>query len=66
MVKLPQMDARTVRMLRTEKPDEVYVSVLQSGRLAVLNYRDDMARVRIPGARTIKMAPYSIALVPNK
>lgn len=53
----------TQQMLRTEKPNDVYVSVLKNGSFVILNYSDKVARVFIPSCREIKMEPYSIEIV---
>jgi hypothetical protein len=45
-----------------EKPEEVYWSVLKNGKLALLNYDDGEATVRLAGGRKIKIAPYMIVL----
>ncbi len=58
------LDPLTQAMLRTEKPAEVYVSALQTGVLAVLNYSDTEAAVQVPGQDTCRVAPYRIRLIP--
>jgi hypothetical protein len=49
--------------LRMEKPETVYWSVLQSGKLAPLNFDDAPATVRFAG-RTLRVEPYGILLEP--
>ena len=65
LLALGNLNPQTVRMLKTEKPDEVYVSVLKNGAFALLNYRDDRAAVTVPGTTPVEMDPYSIAIVPG-
>ena len=60
---LPGLDSRTRRMLKVRKPAEVYVSVLQSGTLAVLNYDDDPVRIVALGSGQVTVDPYSIRLL---
>ena len=48
--------------LRMEKPHWVYWSVLENGALALLNFGDDEAVVRLDGGRTVRLEPYTIAL----
>jgi hypothetical protein len=63
LLAMPELSPLTQAMLRTEKPDEVYVSVLKSGAFAILNYNDREVRVRVPEKTEVTIAPYSIALV---
>lgn len=64
LLDMPGLDPLTQAMLRTEKPDEVYVSALESGCLAVLNYTGEEARVQAPGQAVCNIAPYRIRLIP--
>ena len=57
------LEPLTRAMLRTEKPAEVYVAALTTGELAVLNYSDAPAEVRVPGAEACTVAPYRIRLI---
>jgi hypothetical protein len=57
------LDKRTLRMLRVQKPSEVYVSILQSGTLAVLNYNDIPVQIRESGSAAVTIQPYSIKLI---
>jgi len=61
--KMTDLDPRTRRMLRVGKPAEVYVSVLQSGALAVLNYNDHPVQVAVPGSTAVTVDPYGIRLL---
>jgi hypothetical protein len=63
LLAMENLHPHTQAMLRAEKPDEVYVSALESGVFAVLNYSDAAAEVRIPGAAPQTIPPYRIALV---
>lgn len=51
------------RALEIEKPEFVYWSVLENGRLALLNFEDKEAQVRLAGGRSLRLPPYRIALV---
>jgi hypothetical protein len=51
------------RALEIEKPEFVYWSVLENGRLALLNFEDDEAHIRLAGGRSLRLPPYRIALV---
>ena len=59
------LDPQTVRMLETDKPEEVYVSALKNGSFVLLNYRDDKVTVTVPGIAPVEMDPYTIAIVPG-
>jgi len=56
------LDPRISAALRIERPDGVYWSVLENGRLALLNFSDEEAHLRLPGGRLVKIPPYEIAL----
>jgi len=58
------LDPLTEMMLRTEKPTEVYVSALKTGSLAILNYSDAEAEVRVPDQPPCAIAPYRIKIIP--
>lgn len=63
------LDPRTLRMLRTEKPSEVYVSVLQSGTMAILNYNEHPVTLTVPGreggqSQKVFLEEYDIRLLP--
>ena len=65
LLRVETLDPRTIRMLQTDKPSEVYVSVLRNGSYALLNYNDGPVRVSIPSLKPVEMGPYSIAIVPD-
>ncbi|MBI5092599.1 MAG: beta-galactosidase [Candidatus Hydrogenedentes bacterium] len=54
----------TQRMLALDKPAQVYVSALRSGKLAILNYSDAPATIGAASAFQQTIQPYRIALVP--
>lgn len=58
---LGQLRPEVRRALAIEKPHWVYWSVLENGLLALLNFGDDPATLRI-GARTLVLAPYTFRL----
>lgn len=62
LLKTDGLDPLTQAMLRTEKPDEVYVSALEGDTLAILNYSDAPAVVRVPGQEPVTVAPYRIVM----
>lgn len=64
LLEMKDLHPMTQAMLRTDKPDEVYVSALETGRFAVLNYNDYAVNVTIPGYDALELAPYRIALAP--
>jgi hypothetical protein len=57
------LDVRTKRMLSVRKPPEVYVSVLRSGTLAILNYTGREEQIEVTGSTSIKVGAYAIRLV---
>ncbi len=46
--------------LRVEHPPRVFLSVLEDGHLALLNYNDSPAEVRLPGEFQDTLPPYTI------
>jgi hypothetical protein len=66
LLELKELDPRTQAMLRTEKPYDAYVSVLQNGAYAVLNYTGQEAMIRVPGLAETRIAPYRFALIDGK
>ena len=60
---MDNLDPRTLEMLRAQKKPEVYVSALQSGVFAVLNYNDEPAEVVIPDIGRATVKPYGIQLI---
>jgi hypothetical protein len=41
LMKMDALDPMTVKMLKIQKPANVYVSALKNGKFAVLNYNDE-------------------------
>lgn len=52
------------RALAIEKPEFVYWSVLEGGRVALLNFDDEEAAVTLPPRRALRLEPYSVAIEP--
>jgi hypothetical protein len=50
--------------LQIEKPSTVFSSLLENRRLALLNFNDEPATVRLPGGRELTLSPYAIVLEP--
>ncbi len=59
---LKQLRPEIHRALQIEKPKQVYWSVLEGGKLAVLNFTDHQALVRLPGGKTLVVRPYGILM----
>jgi hypothetical protein len=63
--KTPSIDGRVRAALEMEKPGWVYWSVLENGKLALLNFDDRPAQVRLAGGRMVTLGPYEPMLVEN-
>lgn len=63
LLKMSQLHPFTQKMLRIEKPAEVYVSVLKDGQLAILNYNDDPVQIKLPDGEMVEIQSYSIKLI---
>lgn len=61
--RLPQLRPETQAALKLRTPAGVFWSVLESGSLALLNFADEEAAVRLPAGGTVTLAPYAIAVV---
>jgi len=59
---LKQLRPEIHRALQIDKPRNVYWSVLEGGKLALLNFTDHQALVRLPGGKTLSMQPYGILM----
>jgi hypothetical protein len=59
---LTQLRPEVQRALRIEKPQEVYWSVLEGGKLALLNFTNHPALVRFPAGGTLRLQPYEIVM----
>jgi hypothetical protein len=62
---LKQLRPEIRRALQIEKPREVYWSVLEGGKLALLNFSGHEARVALSGGHVLLMRPYSIVMPPS-
>jgi Glycosyl hydrolase family 14 len=62
LLKIPSLRPQTKAALRMEKPATVYWSVLDNGKTALLNFSDYPATVRLVNGKTIKIAPYEMAM----
>ena len=60
--KLP-LSPRVHRALEMERPASVYWSVLTNGKLALLNFSDNAANIRLARRGAIRLKPYEVALV---
>jgi hypothetical protein len=59
---MSQLHPRLQAALRMNRPAGVYWSVLESGKLALLNFSGDAATVRLADGKTVRIDPYEIAL----
>jgi hypothetical protein len=59
---LKQLRPEVHRALEIDKPRNVYWSVLEGGKLALLNFTDHEAQVRLPGGSTVVVPPYGIVM----
>ena len=59
---MTQLRPEIHRALEIDKPRDVYWSVLEGGKLALLNFTDQKAQVHVGGARVLDLPPYTIAL----
>lgn len=57
-----QLRPEVHRALGIEKPRNVYWSVLEGGKLALLNFSNHQAVVRLPGGKTLVLQPYGILM----
>jgi hypothetical protein len=62
LLAMSQLDPRVQAALRMSRPAGVYWSVLESGKIALLNFSDDAAMVRLAEGKAVRIAPYEIAL----
>jgi hypothetical protein len=64
VLRMPGIRPDIRRALSMKKPPRVYWSVLESGRIALLNFDGAPAVVSIPGSAPVAVKPYGIALAP--
>ncbi|MFN0169256.1 MAG: hypothetical protein ACKV22_22765, partial [Bryobacteraceae bacterium] len=62
LTRMPQLRPRILAALTIEKPASVFWSVLENGRMALLNFSDRAATVRLQGGRTVRIDPYEMAM----
>ena len=60
-----QLRPEVHRALEMEKPTEVYWSVLEGGKLALLNFTDHEAQVRLPSGKSLAVPAYGIVMTTN-
>jgi hypothetical protein len=59
---MSQLHPRVQAALRIQRPAGVYWSVLENGKLALLNFSEDAAAVQLAGGKTVHIDPYEIAV----
>jgi len=59
---LPQVRASIRSALGMRKPVEVFWSVLENGKLALLNFSDNAATVRLESGKAVRIDPYEMVL----
>jgi hypothetical protein len=62
---LKQLRPEIHRALEIQKPNDVYWSVLEGGKLALLNFTDHEALVRLSGGKTLAVPPFGILMTPS-
>jgi hypothetical protein len=62
LLRLQQLRPAVHRALEIDKPRNVYWSVLEGGKLALLNFTDYETRVPLPGGSTVVVPPYGIVM----
>ena len=59
---MPEVRSSIRSALAMRKPAGVYWSVLENGKLALLNFSDDAATVRLESGKTARIGPYEMVL----
>jgi hypothetical protein len=59
---LKQLRPEIRTALQIDKPRNVYWSVLEGGKLALLNFTDHEASIRLSGGKTLVVKPYGILM----
>lgn len=59
-----QLQPEIQRALEIVKPRETYWSVLENGKLALLNFTGQEVQVRLESEKTLQMQPYSMKMIP--
>ena len=62
LLRMPSLQPRIRDALRLEKPATVFWSVLENGKLALLNFSNHPASVRLVSGKIIKIAPHEMAM----
>ena len=62
LLKTPSLRPETRAALQMEKPATVFWSVLENGKTALLNFSSRPAKVRLANQRTLRIAPYEMAM----
>jgi hypothetical protein len=62
LLKMPSIRPEIRAALQMDKPPTVYWSVLQNGRIALLNFSSRPATVRLVNGQNISIAPYEMAM----
>jgi len=56
----PGLHRWTTAALETQRPERVFISVLENGTFVALNYNDKPARIELPGQFVTTLAPFSV------
>ncbi len=62
LLKTPSISPATRAALQMQKPSSVYWSVLENGKLLMLNFGDRTASVRLASGKALTIPPYEIAV----
>ncbi|MBX3177619.1 MAG: beta-galactosidase [Candidatus Hydrogenedentes bacterium] len=62
LVESDALSAKERALLAVERPEQVFFSVLESGRIAALNYNPEAVTLAVEGGREIRVPGYGIAL----
>src|SRR5208337_2379537 len=62
LLKTPAIRPEIRAALQTEKPSTVFWSVLENGKLALLNFCSRPARVTLASGKTVAIPPYEMAM----
>jgi hypothetical protein len=62
LLRTPSLHPQVREALEMEKPATVYWSTLENGELALLNFSNHPASVRLPSGRNVTIAPYEMAM----
>jgi hypothetical protein len=60
--KMPQVRGQIRSALAMQKPSSVFWSVLENGKLALLNFSGDAASIRLESGKAIRIDPYEMVL----